>query len=77
MLYSKSLSDCYLLRMVLFPHLQVNGDSDFVTGDFNVFEFDSGNWDQQDAVSNTAVCKTSSPASELFFCHVEISWHIL
>ncbi|KAJ4871397.1 hypothetical protein Rs2_46970 [Raphanus sativus] len=33
---------------------QVNGDSDFVTGDFKVFEFDSGNWDQQDAVSNTA-----------------------
>lgn len=44
-------------HMVLFQNLQVNGDSDFVTGDFKVFEFDSGNWDQQDAVSNTAVCK--------------------
>ncbi|CDY41266.1 BnaA01g12730D [Brassica napus] len=33
---------------------EVNGDSVFVDGDFKVFKCESGNWDQQNALSSTA-----------------------
>lgn len=41
---------------VWFQNFQVNGDSVFVDGDFKVFKCgESSNWDQQYALSNTAV----------------------
>lgn len=43
---------CYV---VWFQNCQVNGDSVFVDGDFKVFKCESGNWDQQNALSSTAV----------------------
>ncbi|ESQ55048.1 hypothetical protein EUTSA_v10027519mg, partial [Eutrema salsugineum] len=55
-LYTLVTDEGYLNeRDVVWEKLyQVSGDSVFVNGEFKVFNCDSGKWDQQSAVSNTA-----------------------